>query len=904
MFFLSHDRKNEPYLVCALSQSIMATSLHCSSPASGWAAQTFPALVALCLSFAGRRMKTTHRSFVWSLRAKFCFSCACLLSLNASFVLAKGNGPANIHLPPGFSAELVYSVPIDTQGSWVSMALDGKGRLIASDQYGSLYRIQPSVIGEPASKTKVERIDVDLGGAHGLLVHDGVLYVVVSTSEGGLKQGFYRVTDSDNDDHFDKVEMLLPLQGGGEHGPHAILLAPDGKSLYLCAGNHTKLPKFEHSRVPTNWDEDQLLPCIVDPNGHATGIKAPGGWICKLDFDANHIELVSVGFRNEYDIAFNSEGELFSFDADMEWDIGTPWFRPTRVCHVVSGSDFGWRTGNGKWPNYFPETLPPVADIGPGSPTGITFAQKTHFPDSYKKALFIGDWSYGNIYAVHLKPNGSTYSATIEPFASAMPMAVTDIVVRPRDGAMYFTVGGRRTESALYRIVYDGKSRSAPEAASSLSSGQIAKAKGLRQIRHKLEALHSSSAPPAIKQIWPYLSHEDRFIRSAARIALEHQPLDSWRQKGLSEENPKARLVALLACVRNRANHSASDLVDSLTSLNWDSLDDTLQLESIRIAELTLIRCDSLTSKDRENLISYYSPRFPNGDHRFDRELSQLLVKLDAPGAVPRILDQLQAAVTSEQQIDFAMALSVAKSEWTLERRRMFFDWFHKIAAINGGNSYFGYLKRARDRFVEGFTEEERLALKKEIEAKYVPVKASEITETRPIVKKWTLKELLDLAAKDHHKRDFERGHRLFAVAQCSRCHRIAGAGSSLGPDLTGLGGRMSVKDLLQAIVEPSHQISDQYQQMVFEANGRVIVGRILNLGADKVQVSTNMTDPKNLISLKRSDIDQQYPSKVSIMPEGLLDALEPDEIFDLLAYLRSGGNASHRLYQPNHSAK
>ncbi len=806
--------------------------------------------------------------------------------------------PVNIHLPPGFTAELVYTVPLETQGSWVSMALDAKGRLIASDQYGDLYRIQPSAIGEPPSKTQVERIDVELGGAQGLLVHEGTLYVVVSTSEGGLKQGFYRVTDSDNDDHFDKVELLLPLQGGGEHGPHAIVLAPDGKSLYLCAGNHTKLPEFEHSRVPTNWDEDQLLPRIVDPQGHATGIKAPGGWICKMDFDGSHLELVSVGFRNEYDIAFNSEGELFSFDADMEWDIGTPWFRPTRVCHVVSGCDFGWRTGNGKWPNYFPETLPPVADIGPGSPTGIIFAEKANFPASYKKALFIGDWSYGNIYAVHFQPLGSTYTATIEPFASAMPLAVTDILVRPQDGAMYFTVGGRRTESALYRIIHDGNSHPNPAPPPSVSAAQISKSKQLRQVRHKLEALHTSPAPAAVDQIWPYLANEDRFIRSAARIALEHQQFDSWRNQGLSEENPRARLAALLACVRSGSKDIASDLIQSLTSIAWDSLDDPLRLESIRIAELVLIRCDSPTANDRQALISYFSPRFPTGDHRFDRELSQLLVKIDAPAAVPRILEQLQAAVTSEQQIDFAIALSVAKSEWTVPRRKMFFEWFQKIASSNGGNSYFGYLERARDRFVEGFSDEERVALQEEIKAKYVPANAQDIAESRPFVKKWAHEELVGLAAQDHAERDYEQGRRLFAVAQCSKCHRVAGAGSSLGPDLTGAGGRMSVKDLLRAIVEPSHQVSDQYQQMVFEANGQVIVGRILNLGADKVKVSTNMTDPKNLISLKRSDIDEQYPSKISIMPEGLLDTLEADEIFDLMTYLRSGGNARHRLYQ------
>jgi len=832
-----------------------------------------------------------------------------------------------ISLPPGFRAELVYKVPLEEQGSWVSLAVDDRGRLLTSDQNGSLYRIEPSPIGAEPTETRVERIDVDLGAAQGLLVHKSALYVVVSISQNGRKPGLYRVTDSDNDDNFDQVEKLLELSEGGEHGPHAVVLAPDGNSLYLCAGNQTKLPKFDSSRVPQTWGEDQLLPRIFDPTGQAVGIKAPGGWICKMDFDAKHLELVSVGYRNEYDLAVSAEGEIFTFDADMERDIGMPWFRPTRVCHVVSGSDFGWRTGNSKWPPYFPETLPPIADLGPGSPTGITFASETKFPEHYQKALFVGDWSYGNIYALHLQPQGSSYTATVEPFASAMPLPVTDIVVRPQDGAMYFSVGGRRTESALYRIVYDGQQRPAPQQPS-ISETVQEEAKQLRKIRHKLEVLHTASAPPAVDQIWPYLAQEDRFVRHAARVALEHQPVDSWRQRVLKKSNVKnklrpgaggrvrlhnrtllekdarMRLAALLALVRTAPDGAAPDLIDSLTSLDWNhALNASLQLELLRIAELILIRCDPVSPSDKRALTEYLSPRFPHGDHRHDRELSQLLVQLEAPTGVPRILEQLQTAVTSEQQFDFAIALSVAKNEWTLERRKQFFDWFQKIAASQGGNFSFGYIEHARDRFVESFSEEEKIALAEEINAPLAQSETTSTLEARPLVKKWTLDELIEQTSQNHqasasHAKSFQRGRRLFTAALCSTCHRMAGEGSSVGPDLTGTGGRLSPKDLLRAIVEPSYQISDQYHQMVFETGGRVLVGRILNLSEGQIYISTNMADPKTLIIIKTDEIDDQYPSDISIMPAGLLDTFELHETLDLMAYLRSGGNAEHQLYQ------
>ena len=90
---------------------------------------------------------------------------------------------------------------------------------------------------------------------------------------------------------------------------------------------------------------------------------------------------------------------------------------------------------------------------------------------------------------------------------------------------------------------------------------------------------------------------------------------------------------------------------------------------------------------------------------------------------------------------------------------------------------------------------------------------------------------------------------------------------------------------------------------MVFETNGRVIVGRILNLWDDEVAVSSNMADPKTLTTIKREEIDRQYPSKESIMPAGLLDSFESNDILDLLAFLRSGGNAEHPLFQPQTSS-
>src|SRR5262249_28653556 len=119
-------------------------------------------------------------------------------------------------------------------------------------------------------------------------------------------------------------------------------------------------------------------------------------------------------------------------------------------------SEFGWRNGAGKYPEYYIDNLPPVVNIGPGSPTGVCFGYGAKFPAKYQEAFFICDWSYGKLYAMHLTPKGSAYTATFEEFLSGTPLPLTDIVVNPKDGAMYFTIGGRKTKSGLYRVTYDG----------------------------------------------------------------------------------------------------------------------------------------------------------------------------------------------------------------------------------------------------------------------------------------------------------------------------------------------------------------------------------------------------------------------------------------------------------------
>ena len=235
-----------------------------------------------------------HTSPHWFLAAKL-LTLAAAVSAVTTASRAWGAATGEIKLPPGFRAELVYSVPLDAQGSWVCLTVDDRGRLIASDQYGSLYRIEPSPLGEPEGRTRVEKIPMNVGMAQGMQVVDGKLYVVMNGRIGAFDSGLYRLSDTNNDDRYDLFEQLRVFQGEGEHGPHAVVLGPDRKSLYFVCGNFTGAPMFNRSLVPQRWGEDQLLPRIFDPGGHANELHPPAGWIARTDLDGKNLEFYSAG---------------------------------------------------------------------------------------------------------------------------------------------------------------------------------------------------------------------------------------------------------------------------------------------------------------------------------------------------------------------------------------------------------------------------------------------------------------------------------------------------------------------------------------------------------------------------------------------------------------------------------
>lgn len=806
---------------------------------------------------------------------------------------------------PGFEVELVYTVPQKEQGSWVAMTLDDKGRFIVSDQYGKLYRTTVPLVGQETD-VLVEPISLEIHGAQGLVYAFGSLYAVVNSSEH-QGRGLYRITDTDKDDQFDKLELLKKFEEqGGEHGPHAVIAGPDGKSLYVVVGNQTALPRYDHTYVPPVWGEDLLLPRVYG-RGFMRGIEAPRGWIAKTDPEGENWEIIATGFRNEYDAAFNKQGELFTYDADMEWDMNTPWYRPTRVNHVVKGAEFGWRNGSGKWPDYYADSLPAAVNIGPGSPTGVTFGYGAKFPAKYQDAFYICDWSYGKLYAVHLDENGASYRGSFEEFVTGAPLPLTDILVHPLDGALYFAVGGRRTQSALYRVTYSGKDPVTPS-----TSPSDPEAEKARELRTSLEFFQRPGAPQVgINLAWKNLNNRDRFLRSAARTALEHQPISKWRSRLNRESDSLRQLAACLALARVASRdlpESAHTKVQTqifsiLQNIPIQKLDLEHQLEMLRVYSLACIRLGEPDKTWGQKIRSRLEPLLPSAHREINSEALQLLVYLQSPKAAYIGVALLESAPSQQEQIDYAKSLRLLNAGWTMDLHRAYFGWFPKAFGYRGGASFSKFVESIKNDAVARLNPTEKLSLQeildRQPESRNPLQIMAESLAGRSFVKEWTLEELSEKARTSLVRRDFEKGRRIFGSAGCFACHRFGQDGGALGPDLSGAGGRFSPHDLLESIIYPEKEVSDQYGQILITLiDGSVISGRIANLNGNTLMVNTDMLNPAEMVNVERNQIQSMEPSTASMMPPGLLNLLQEDEILDLTAYLLSGGKADGPMFR------
>ncbi len=423
----------------------------------------------------------------------------------------EGTNPAAFAVTPGFEIQLVRSAG-PGEDSWVSMTFDPQGRLVVAKESQGLLRLTLSKDGGDVIET--ELIDDTLQECRGLVFAGGDLFANANNS-----QGLYRLRRVDND-RFMEPELLHASSGGVGHGRNDLAIGPDGK-IYSIHGDSVDIPTDAIDYTSPFRDARR-------------GQKTSEGHLLRIDPESGQVEVLAAGLRNPFGIDFNRDGDIFTYDADAEYDMGSPWYRPTRVSHLVTGGDYGWRGVTKSWPPYYPDHADndrPNLDIGKGSPTAVKFGVPGNFPPRFQDALFILDWAYGRVIAVHCLRRGSSYLMTAETFLQGKPLNVTDVCFAP-DGSMYLVTGGRKTLSAVYRVRFVGDPDEPAVEPTRQQQARAAFASRSGETRRQLEsALQQQAGADLIDSAWRHLSDPDPWIGQAAMHLIEQSPIETWRDR-------------------------------------------------------------------------------------------------------------------------------------------------------------------------------------------------------------------------------------------------------------------------------------------------------------------------------------------------------------------------------------
>lgn len=730
---------------------------------------------------------------------------------------------ASLSLPPGFKAELVRSAQ-PSEDSWVAMAFDEQGRLTLAKEKKGLIRLTISGSGDQ----KIEVIDDELLECRGLLYAHGSLFANANNTKA-----LFRLTDTNSDGTFDERKELMRSGGGVGHGRNHIKLGPDG-DIYVAHGNNVLLPEGIASDSPLkNYENDQLIPNPWDGSMFDGNVELPAGHILRVKPDGSKITLLAGGLRNPLDIAFNRAGELFTFDADMERDVGTPWYMPTRVLHVLPGADFGWRRGTGRFPAWYADTLPSVIDIGLSSPTGIFFGYGAAFPKKYQEALYLLDWSYGRIIAVHFGKK-----VTQEDFITGRPLNVTDGCIGP-DGAMWFITGGRGTQSGLYRVT--GTSS---------------------------DGFYSSGWSDA---------HAAKLQK---RLLLENRPVAEWRAEAFRGGD----MQALLALARVGAKTDLEPLLDAVMKAAPKPT-----LDALRVIAVAIARQGEPAQKDQLAAWAVY----PANETFLNRELCRLLVYLKSPTVIEKTMPLLQAATTSEDLLFYPFMLRYLKDGWTLDQRKIAFEALSKAEKMTGASTFFKAISDTRSELAAALKPKEATQLAAII---HPPKPATLSPHALPghSFKNWTLADLEpQLTNMNVKTRSRESARDALVRAQCVFCHRVSMDATLpagvFGPDLVQVSARFGRKDLLDHILNPSKFIDEKFRLVTVKtSDGKTHSGSLESEDDERVVLKPNPLAPET-VEVGKAMIQERIISEVSPMPAGLLNALKAEQILDLLAWFENG---------------
>ena len=828
-----------------------------------------------------------------------------------------------VKAPPGFKVSLFAAPPKVNYPVTLAVAPDG-AVYVAVDEQGSLGRTpgggRVMRCLDDDGDGKADRITTFAKMEHprGVVAQEGKVWV--------LHPPFLSVFgDDDGDGVSDRQESLVSGlttsqidERGGDHTTNGIRMGIDGW-IYIAVGDYG----FHGAK-----------------GKDGTTLSQRGGGILRVRPDGTELEVVATGLRNPFAIAIDPYLDLFTRDNTNDgagWDV--------RVSHLFPTADYGYTRTFANFPD---ETMPALGTYGQGGGTGALAIHDARWPEAFRGALLTGDWGRSEVYRHDLKPAGATFRSTQEVVLN-IPRP-TGMDVGP-DGRLYVASwrGGEASVHVGPQVgfvacltppglnvakVSDPREVDLPRLIEGLSGGAASCLGYQREIIRRgrssettqaLVTLASEAAKPlharaaalfALKQLDGIGSHPtlrmlagDAALREFALRALtdrkgELEGVDSRPfVEALADASPRVRAQALIALGRLGDVSTAASILPMTARPEGSPMptarpvhfqpDPDRVLPHLAVRALVTLRAvdaclDAIDGRDRDGALHalrlMHEPKAVEG-----------LIKKLASARSPEVRRELLATLARLQQRE----AEYDGSWWGIrpDSKGPYYDprdWecsariasVLKAALLDGDAETASFLRKelARNRSrVQGLAADSGTGRPKaEEETRVLIAKADPKNPDQIGNMGYESAASRALAAKG----DAVRGKGLFASQSCRACHTDADGQAPKGPHLVDIGKRYRAEELVESILKPSAKIAQGYEAYSFAlADGRVVSGFVVGEGAATVQVREASGELKEL---KRSDIEERRKQEPSAMPEEITANLTPEQLADLVAYLRS----------------
>jgi putative membrane-bound dehydrogenase-like protein len=491
-------------------------------------------------------------------------------------VLQGQQGPqqsvAAFKVAPGLEVTLFASEPMLSNPT--NLTVDERGRVwvLEGRNYRRTQRNLPDVRPEGDRIVILEDTDHD-GQADKAKVFDQNPQIRVPLGIAVLGDKVYVsqspdliVYTKDKDDHIVKKEVLLTGFGGidHDHGLHAVVFGPDGK-YYFNQGN-------------TGFEVTDRSGRHLQTQGTGANTRpGPGyyeGTALRMNADGTGLEVIGQNFRNPYELAVDSFGNVFQTDND---DDGNAW---TRLLYNMEGGNYGFRgplnrtwieDRGSHWHTELPGVAPVVYRLGAGSPCGLVVYEGALLPSAYRGQLLHAEAGKRIVAMYPLSDDGAGFTARIEDVVNggqdtwARP---TDVAVAP-DGAVFIAdwydpgVGGHQMgdpEGARGRVYRLAAAGNKPRASSvdlrspaGLTAAFGSPNQSERYLAHTTIAAQGQGALPLLQGLW---RQSDPILRARALWLLGGlgDAGSAAIQEALRDQDPRFRVLGLRVAHLNAAN--------------------------------------------------------------------------------------------------------------------------------------------------------------------------------------------------------------------------------------------------------------------------------------------------------------------------------------------------------------